>query len=390
MLPPPEDAAAAHQQRVVQAIAAEIAAAGGWISFARYMDMALYAPGLGYYSAGARKLGADGDFVTAPELGPLFGRTLARAAAEVLAHTGGDILEFGAGSGRLACQLLGALAESGRLPGRYFILETSADLRARQRELLAAELPQLLSRVTWLDALPAAHTGLMLGNEVLDALPVHLVRTRPDDATAIDELGVATAETAGAGPRFAWDARPAQGALLEAALALALPPGYATEIGLAARAFMRAIGPVLKQGVALFIDYGFPAAEYYHSQRDRGTLMCHYRHRAHDDPLVLAGLQDITAHVDFSAVARAAAESGLDLLGYCAQARFLINSGITADLEKVPTENARAYLPAAAEAQRLLSPAEMGELFKAIAFGRGYAAPLAGFANGDRRGALGV
>lgn len=388
MLPPPEDAAAAHHLRVVQAIASEIAAAGGWISFARYMDMALYAPGLGYYSAGARKLGADGDFVTAPELGPLFGRTLARSAAEVLAHTGGDILEFGAGSGRLACQLLGALAESGRLPARYYILETSADLRARQRELLAEELPHLLPRVTWLDALPAAHVGLMLGNEVLDAMPVHLVRTRPDNAAAIDELGVVVAEAAAENPRFTWETRPAQGALLEAARALALPPGHTTEIGLAARAFMRGMAASLKRGVALFLDYGFPAAEYYHPQRDRGTLMCHYRHRAHDDPLLLAGLQDITAHVDFSAVARAAAEGGLDLLGYCTQARFLINSGITADLEKIPAENARAYLPAAAEAQRLLSPAEMGELFKAIAFGRDYAQPLAGFASGDRRGTL--
>ena len=379
-LPAPSAEALAHGQRLVSLIAAEIAAAGGWISFARYMELALHAPGLGYYSAGARKLGAAGDFVTAPELGRVFGQTLARQVAQVL-HAGvPDVMELGAGSGRLARDLLAELLALDCLPQRYLILETSADLRERQRALLHRELPQLASRVAWIDALPAAFSALVIGNEVLDAMPVHIITARDH---GIDELGVTT--TAGA---FAWSARPAAGTVLAIASELELASGYTTEIHPAADAFVRTLAAHLEYGVALLIDYGFPAHEYYHPQRASGTLMCHYRHHSHADPLCLTGLQDITAHVDFSSLANTAVESGLDLLGYTNQTQFLINCGITDVLARTPADDAAAYLPLAAQAQRLVNPAEMGELFKVIALGRNFSPPLLGFARGDKRHTL--
>ena len=376
----PDADAAAHGKHLAALIAGEIAAAGGWISFARYMELALHAPGLGYYSSGARKFGASGDFVTAPELGAVFARTLARQAAQVLRCEIPDIIELGAGSGQLACDLLTALTALDCLPQRYRILETSADLRERQRALLHRELPQYASRVSWLDALPAGCEALVIANEVLDAMPVHIVKTRAD---GIDELGVSARDGA-----FGWSARPATGALLGAASELKLAPGYTTEIALAARAFIRTLGAHLARGVAILIDYGYPAREYYHPQRYDGTLMCHYRQHAHADPFCLVGLQDITAHVDFSALAVAAVESGFDLLGYTNQAQFLINCGITEVLGATPADHAASYLPLAAQAQTLMSPAEMGELFKIIELGRNFAAPLPGFASGDKRHTL--
>ena len=379
-LPAPSADALAHSARLIERIAREIAAAGGWLSFARYMELALHAPGLGYYSAGSTKFGTAGDFVTAPTLGRVFGRTLAHLAAQIL-HAGiPDLVELGAGDGRLARDLLAELEILGSLPQRYLILETSADLRARQRDLLRRDVPHLAGRVEWLDTLPAALTALVLGNEVLDAMPVHIIEV---SAGGVAERGVTLARG-----EFQWQSRPATGALLAAAQALALPPGYITEINLAAQSFVATLAAALERGVALFIDYGFPAREYYHAQRSTGTLMCHYRQHAHDDPLCLVGLQDITAHVDFSALAAAAARDGLDLLGYASQAQFLINCGITDVLAATPAENAAAYLPQAAQAQKLMSPAEMGELFKVIALGRGYAEPLAGFARGDKSGQL--
>ena len=379
-LPAPSAEALAHSRRLVSLIAAEIAAGGGWISFARYMELALHAPGLGYYSAGARKLGAAGDFVTAPESGRLFGQTLARQVAQVL-HAGiPDVMELGAGSGRLARDLLAELLALDCLPQRYLILETSAELRERQRALLHRELPQLASRVAWLDALPAAFSALVIGNEVLDAMPVHLV-TACDHG--IDELGV----TAAAGT-FAWSTRPAAGTVLAVASELGLASGYTTEIHPAADAFVRTLATHLERGIALLIDYGFPAREYYHPQRSSGTLMCHYRHHAHADPLCLTGLQDITAHVDFSSLANTAVASGLELLGYANQAQFLINCGITEVLAATPGDDTAVYLLLAAQAQQLVNPAEMGELFKVIAFGRDFLSPLLGFARGDKRHTL--
>lgn len=383
-LPQPSPEALAHSARVVEQVRAEIARAGGWLDFARYMELVLYAPGLGYYSAGARKLGPDGDFTTAPELTPLYGQCIAQQARQVLALGVDDILEVGAGSGALAAALLEELDRAGAAPKRFLILELSADLRARSRDLLAARVPHLMERIAWLNVLPPAFSGLVIGNEVLDAMPVHVVRATE---TGIDEGGVVARDGGGAAP-FEWAFRPATGELRDAAARLRLAPGYTAEIALAARGFVRSIGAMLERGVALFVDYGFPAHEYYHPQRSTGTLMCHYRHRAHDDPFFLPGLQDLTAHVDFSAVAAAAADAGLDVLGYVNQAQFLVNCGITDLMLRVPPEDTARYAPQAAAANTLLSPAEMGELFKAIALGRGVDEPLLGFAAGDKRHSL--
>ncbi|TCS72468.1 SAM-dependent MidA family methyltransferase [Sulfuritortus calidifontis] len=379
-LPVPGPDALALSQALSRHIAGAIEAAGGWLDFARYMELALYAPGLGYYSAGAQKFGAAGDFVTAPELTPLFGRTLARQAAEVLAQTGGEVLELGAGSGRLALDLLRGLAELDALPPRYAILELSADLRERQRALFAREAPDLLPRLHWLDALPERFSGVVLGNEVLDALPVHLVHYRNG---IWQERGVIQA-----GEAFAWQDRPlVDGALFELADKLPVEGDYLTEISLAAPALIRSLAAMLERGVLLFLDYGFPRAEYYHPQRSQGTLMCHYRHQAHADPFVLPGLTDITAHVDFTAVAESGFDAGLKLLGYASQAGFLINCGIT-DLLQGQSTTDPGYIRQAAALQKLMSPAEMGELFKVIALGRGLTQPLMGFVRGDRSHAL--
>jgi SAM-dependent MidA family methyltransferase len=384
-LPEPSADARAHSERVAAHIRGEIAAAGGWIGFARFMELALYAPGLGYYMAGARKLGAEGDFTTAPELAPLYGHTLARAAAAALAAPDDEILEIGAGTGALAASLLEELERLGRLPRRYLIVELSPELRARSRDTLAARVPHLMERVAWLNGLPPAVSGFVIGNEVLDAMPVHVVRANAGENTgSIEEAGVAL----GASGAFEWAYRPAAGEVARVARALALPDGYTTEIGLVASAFVASLTRTIERGVALFIDYGFPRREYYHPQRNRGTLMCHYRHRAHDDPFFLPGLQDITAHVDFTAIAEAARAAGADVLGYATQAQLLVNCGLTEVMARVPAADAKRYLPLAAAANKLTSPSEMGELFKAIAFGRGAADDLAAFRSGDRRHTL--
>ena len=377
-LPPPSAAAAAHSAELADLIAREIAASGGSISFARYMDLALHAPGLGYYSAGATKFGAAGDFVTAPELGRVFGRTLARQVAQCMDGGLPDILELGAGSGRLARDLLAELAALGCPPRRYLIIETSADLKARQRELLHREPTRDAERVEWLDTLPPNFEGVVIANEVLDAMPVHRI------VTAHGSVLERTIRVDGAG-RFQWSEAPAPPALQAAAARLALPAsGYETEIALAAPSLVRTLASRLGRAVAIVFDYGFPAREYYHPQRSAGTLMCHYRQHAHDDPLVLVGLQDITAHLDFSAIAHAGVDTGLDVLGYTSQARFLVNCGITEVVTQTPAHDAAAYLPLAAQVQKLTSPAEMGELFKVLALGRDVDVALTGFAQGDR------
>ena len=375
-LPTPDPDAIAHSQRLQQTIRNEIAVCGGWISFARYMALALYAPGLGYYAAGATKFGTSGDFTTAPEHSHLFGRTLARQVAQVLAESGGDVLEVGAGSGKLACDVLLELQKLNALPARYFILELSATLKARQRDTIATQTPPLLERVQWLDHLPQSFTGVVLGNEVLDAMPAHLV-TRQQ--SALLERGVSV--SAG---QFIWqDQVTVDGALQKAAALLDLPENYLTEINLAAPAFIASVAECLQGGMILMIDYGFPRSEYYHPQRSQGTLMCHYRHHAHGEPFFWPGLQDITAHVDFSAIAASAPD--LQLLGYTTQANFLINGGITDLLAETSPEDITRYLPLANQVQHLLSPAEMGELFKVIAWGKGVEMPLIGFTWGDQR-----
>lgn len=386
----PSADAKATSERLTRRIADEIAAAGGFLPFARFMELALYAPGLGYYSAGAHKFGEAGDFVTAPEISPLFGRTVARQLAELIDGGLSDVLELGAGSGALACDLLRELAVLGRSPRRYLILETSADLRERQQQRIREAAGTV--DVEWLNELPPRFSGIVIANEVLDALPVHLVRhnsadvhNSAADVGDIDEIGVAFDAQHDA---FVWRMRPAAGEVTAAAHVLDLPSDYTTELHFAARGLVRSLGAVLERGVMLFIDYGFPAREYYHPQRNRGTLMCHYRHQAHDDPLQLPGLQDITAHVDFSGIAVAGREAALETLGYTTQAQFLINCGITDILAETPANDAAAYLPLAAAAQKLLSPAEMGELFKVLALGRNFSVPLLGFHSGDRSATL--
>ncbi|HET7158070.1 MAG TPA: SAM-dependent methyltransferase [Burkholderiales bacterium] len=377
-LPPPSADAEALSNKLQTYIRSVIAEAGGWITFARYMELALYAPGLGYYSAGSAKLGASGDFVTAPEISPLFARCLAREVAPIVALGDLDILEVGAGSGALASQILHALEALGALPRRYLILEVSADLRERQRSRIEREVPHLAGRVQWLDGLPATLDAVVIANEVLDAIATHRVRKHH---ARIDEIGVSIAPD---GAAFVRSDRPAAGRLLAAAAALHLPDDYETEINLAARAFVQSLAARISRGAMILIDYGYTAAEYYHPQRTCGTLMCHYRHHAHEDALSLTGLQDITAHVDFSALAQAAREGGLEVLGYANQAQFLVNCGITEVLGEEDAEDVARYAPRAAEAQKLLSPAEMGELFKVLAVGRGVQRPLLGFAQGDR------
>ncbi len=379
-LPVPDPNALAHGERVIAHIRDEIERSGGWISFQRYMELALYAPGLGYYAGGAAKLGAAGDFITAPEMTPLFGRSLARLAASVLAETGGDLLELGAGSGRLALDLLLELECLDSLPQRYRILEVSPDLRQRQQVLIAEGAGHLLPRVEWLDRLPDAFTGMILGNEVLDALPVHLVHWR--DGLAM-ERGVVWR-----GNGFAWEDRAAPSQdFTGMASALPVEGDYLFEICPAASALVASLAVCLQRGLMLFIDYGFPRAEYYHPQRHMGTLRVHYRHHSLDDPFFLPGLADITAHVDFSAVAQAGAAAGLELVGYTSQAHFLMDAGLL-DLMLEMEPMTQEYLRAASSVQKLLQPSEMGELFKVIALGKGLAEDLPGFRRGDRRGAL--
>lgn len=384
-LPPPGAAAAEHSARLRAHIAAAIAAAGGAIPFARYMELALYAPGLGYYSAGAQKFGAAGDFVTAPEISPLYAQCIARQCAQVLRLLGGgDVLEIGAGSGVMAAGLLAALAAQDCLPAHYYILERSAELRARQQALLAERVPQWHERVIWLDALPSAPLrGVVVANELLDALPVQLFML---DAAGPQELFVA--ETQGA---LHWQAAAVSEPALQARIAAIrqavgeLAEGYVSEVNLTADAWLASVAETLAAGMVLLIDYGFPRREYYHAQRTRGTLMCHYRHHAHDDPFVWPGLQDITAHVDFTAVAEAAAAAGLAVAGYTTQGAFLLATGIT---EALAAHDGRAQLELAQGVKKLTLPHEMGELFKVMALTRGVDEPLVGFAWRDLRARL--
>lgn len=380
-LPLPDAAAAASSSALVSQIRAEIEASDGWMSFARYMELALYAPTLGYYSGGARKFGRDGDFVTAPELTPLFARTLAPVAETVMAASKSQILEFGAGTGRLAAGLLAELARRAWPPEHYCILDLSGELRARQYQNLRAQVPGLIDRVAWLDHLPAHFEGLVLGNEVLDAMPVHLMRWSKNE---ILERGVA----ADADGRLGWADRLATGPVLEVARRLAVAPPYLSEVALAGAAWVAQCGRMLARGALLLFDYGFPRAEFYHPQRSTGTLMCHYRQHAHTDPLWLPGLNDITAHVDFTSVAEAAAASGLELAGYTSQAAFLMDCGLLDKLSAIGPTDSVDYLRAAAEVQKLLSPSEMGELFKVIGFTRELEAMLPGFARSNRSHAL--
>ena len=373
-LPEPSSDALAASNALVSLIKQDILANDGWISFARFMQLTLYANKLGYYAGGSAKLGKDGDFTTAPEITPLFGATLANFAAELTSDASLRLLEFGAGSGKLARDILQALAALGRPVEEYAIVELSAELRERQRSLLA-EFPQ----VHWLDGPPTAFTGLVLANEVLDAMPVPLVVKQ---GGVWLERGVSLD-----GDAFIFADRAVNPALTDQIPDAAnLPEGYLTEVHPQQSGFMRTLADMLRKGsggMAVLIDYGFPAAEYYLPDRSAGTLMCHYRHHSHPDPFFHPGLQDITAHVDFTAMARAALEAELDVLAYMSQAAFLIHAGLPQLLQHGEAEDARAWLPQANAVQKLTSPAEMGELFKVLIVGTAGTLPER-FASHDR------
>jgi SAM-dependent MidA family methyltransferase len=373
-----------HSASLAEFIAARIAAAGGWLPFDSFMELALYAPGLGYYSAGAVKLGVGGDFVTAPEMSRLFGQCLARQCAEVLAMTGGEILEFGAGTGTMAVTVLEELAALDSLPDRYAILEVSADLTARQRARVE-QLPETLrERVVWLTQLPEEPIrGVVLANEVLDALPcarfvVHDTRVR--------SLGVAMGADGGFIEREGFAGELLARYALPLAREFELADGYRSEVCWRIEPWIAALRQCLQQGAIFLIDYGLPRAQYYHPQRPDGTLRCHFKHRAHNDPLILVGVQDISSWVDFTRVAEAGEAAGLELCGFTTQAGFLIGSGIEELLACDADEITRARRTG--EAGRLLLPAEMGEAFKVMALGRGLKGPLRGFTLQDLSSSL--
>lgn len=430
-LPPPSPDALASSARLSRLIAQRIAAAGGWVGFDTYMQWALYEPGLGYYSGGSRKFGAEGDFVTAPELGPLFGTCIAAQCAQWFAHVPRSILEFGAGSGALAAQVLTALEARGIGDVDYAIVELSGELRARQAATLAERAPHLAARVRWLDAWPDTIRGVVLGNELLDAMPARVFGLAGSDVV---ECGVAVASasasagssdavggaspagapgapgasgTSGASgasdaadpedaPRLCWAERPAEAGfaqrvrarLVQAWDGPAQTRAYIGELGEQAEAWIRQLAERLVCGGVLLLDYGFPRHEFYHPQRHRGTLMCHYRHRAHTDPFLWPGLQDLTVHVDFTAIAESARGGGLDLLGYTTQARLLLDLGLLDEVQHSGAPGSAAYVRATRAVHTLISDAEMGELFKAIAFGRGVPDDALGFRSADRRAVL--
>ena len=369
----------AHVGRMHALVRAEVETHGGAIPFSRYMEIALYAPRLGYYRAGWNTFGARGDFVTAPEISPLFGRTVARQVERALSSIGAnEIIELGAGTGTLAAGILAELAPRGGV--RYRILEPSAALAERQRETIAARVPDALGSVAWLDALPApGFRGVVLANEVVDALPVE----RFEVAAGGIRLHCVGFE----GDRLVWRSRPADPWLAEAVESIRheighrLPVGYVSEIGPARDAWAASIAERLERGLVLLLDYGYPRRELYHPDRHRGTLQCHFRHRRHGDPLVRCGLQDITAHVDFTAIARAA---GLDVAGFTTQSGFLLACGLL-DAASGVAPGSPEFVRLAAEIKRITMPGEMGEAIKVMALTRGIEAPLAGFSGRDHR-----
>jgi SAM-dependent MidA family methyltransferase len=392
MLPAMSTEEEAHSRTVSRFIGERIEAAGGWLPFDDFMELALYAPGLGYYSAGGVKIGRGGDFTTAPEVSDLFSQCVARQVSEVLERTGGSVLELGAGTGRMAASVLTTLASLGALPEQYAILEVSADLRERQRARIQQLPVQLRDRVTWLDALPSKPIrGVILANEVLDALPCQRVVVRGDD---VRELGAAIEAESGARGddaseprtfRFVEREAPARAEVAAAwravrsSLTLDLEIGYRTELCTRIEPWIAGLSDSLEQGLMLLFDYGLPRAHYYHPQRTDGTLRCHFKQRAHNDPFINVGVQDITAWVDFTRVAEAADSARLDVSGFATQAAFLLGLGIESLISDVRL---------ASEARKLLMPGEMGEAFKAMALTRAIDIPLSGFSVQDLRHSL--
>ena len=387
-LPEPDEQARAQSRELEQRIRDEITAGNGSIGFARFMEMALYAPGLGYYSSATEKFGAQGDFVTAPEISSLFAACLARQLAEVLGHvTDGTVLEVGGGSGVLAVQLLEQLEQLDALPEEYLLLEVSAHLRERQRQKIEARVPHLLDRVRWLEAWPeGGFRGVVIANELLDAMPVQCFRIQDAE---IFERRVLTEESG-----FDWSVQKADAEFSEQVMKLMklmpeLPPGtYDSEFNPWLSPWIAGLADMMEQGVVLLVDYGYSRAEYYHPDRTQGTLICHYRHRVHDAPFFLPGLQDITASVDFTAVAEAAVEHDLQVAGYTHQAAFLFGNDLQGIYDSLDHEDVKQRAQLAQEIRQLTMPGEMGERFKVIALARDYDKPLRGFAWQDLRAQL--
>ena len=383
-LPFPGDLAQQHSEALILLIKDEIDNNDGAISFQRYMELALYAPGLGYYAAGSTKLGEEGDFITAPEISPLFSQTLANAVLPVI-NSEQIILEVGAGRGRMAADILVYLKQQNKLPREYWILELSADLRERQKQTIKETVPELIDKVKWLDELPEQFSGIVLANELLDAMPVQLFQKTEND---INEVNVVWRDD-----KFSFQLKSSFDQRLvtrvkeiESELGNDLAVGYVSEINFAAEDWIKSIAERLQSGVIVLVDYGFPRHEYFHAQRMQGTLMCHYRHRTHPDAFVYPGLQDITAHVDFTAMADAALEADLKVTGYTNQAGFLMGAGIL-ELAALNDEgnDVEQQMQKALEIKKLTLPHEMGELFKVIGFSKNCDVSLSGFTFRDLR-----
>ena len=375
-LPLPSPAAQQSSANLQTLLAEEIRKHGNWIPFSRFMELVLYAPQYGYYTGGSHKIGNNGDFITAPTLTPLFAQTLARQLQELLPQTAGNIYEFGAGIGQLAADLLNNLSDG---INRYYIIEISPELAARQKDLIRTLAPQAAQKIVHLSALPETFDGIIIGNEVLDAMPVEIVRK--DEGGSFEHVGVCLDND-----RFTYSARPLHDLQLSALASLYFPKissPYTSELHPQQYAFIRTLASRLEHGCMIFIDYGFDAAQYYHSQRDQGTLIGHYRHHVIHNPFDFIGLVDLTAHVNFTDIAQAGTDAGLDLIGYLPQSHFLLNLGITELLAQTGKTNSAAYIREAAAVQKLIDQHEMGELFKVIAFGKNINIDWTGFCFGD-------
>ena len=379
-LPEPTTDALQHSQKLIVRIRDEIDKGNGSISFRRYMEMALYEPELGYYVAGSHKIGEKGDFITAPEVSPLFSQCIAKQCEEVINHTKGDILELGAGSGIMATEILLFLESENCLPKNYYILDLSPDLKQRQKETLEKRAPHLLSNVIWLTELPENFTGIIIGNEVLDAMPV--------DVFTQQNESVFEHHVIWENDRLVEQLQVAGDRLKESVLALKIPADatpYTSEINPNLAGWFKTLGNCLKAGVILLADYGYSQSEYYYHERNKGTLNCHYQHRVNQAPRFYPGLQDITANVNFTAVAEAADNADLTVAGYLTQASFLSNSGLEEWFMKALDSNPNDQYKLAQQIRTLSLPTEMGERFKFIALTQNYKKTLTGFSTLDQR-----
>jgi len=388
LLPKPSAEQLQHQQQLLTHLNESCIKNGGKLHFEDFMQLVLYAPKLGYYSAGQHKIGAQGDFITAPEVSPLFSQCLAKQCSQILQTLSDNqsiILEVGAGSGKMACEIIHELSLLNQLPKEYWILEISADLIARQKKYLKENCPSYFKHCRWLTSLPeSSFNGIVIANEVLDAMPVHLFQISENNSILEGQVCF---------QNDSWKIvfEPTQNERLKQAVTTLqtrlphpLPSGYTSEINLMQEAWLHSIADSLNQGVIVLIDYGFPSHEYYHPSRQQGTLMCHYRHRAHPNPLEYIGLQDMTAHVDFTAVALSGKDCNLKLLGFTHQAAFLIANGLLDYAEKA-VHSTHANLKISQQIQTLTAPHEMGELFKVLALGKNYSQPMQGFEMLDHR-----